>query len=343
MADISFPAHLTVQRQLDVDGLPILEANIAVADEVAGLELPQGPAGERGRQGRPRTTSRKMGEIATAAERPSGLGAADRGKWWHRLDTNGMDVWTGTAWRHSPDAVGPKGTVADANTVTAETVHERTLTQPAAEFEGTGAQLLRVTAPAGQPGAKGPAGASGAINESPDFDQSLVPVPGGTFAYHPATRMFRPQPLPMAAGPWVWFNEDFAADQAASVPQLIAGTFTVPAQSFAWRPVVYGHMLLSSQVTGSQYVRGMVRIHHSQGQVAAATVGTSGAYWYQPIIPTYRDEQTTKTLSPSSTFAVVPAGQPANLVVTAERGGNGSGSIGYKRANASLVVYAQPI
>lgn len=344
MADISFPAHLTVERQPDVDGLPILEANITVSEDVAKLGLPPGPTGERGQQGRPRTTFRKMGEIPTAAARPTGLGPDDRGKWWHRLDTNGMDVWTGTAWRHSPNAVGAKGPVAEANTVTvAQTRHDPMLTYPAVEFSGTGAQELKVTAPAGEQGAKGPAGVSGPITESPDFDHSLLPVHGGSFAYHRASQLFRPQPLSMAAGPWSWFNEDFGADQQTAVPQLIAGTFAIPAQPFAWRPVVYGHMSVYSANSGSQYVRAMVRLHHSQGQVAAATVGGSGAYIYQPIIPTYRDEQTTKTLSPSSTFAVVPANQPANLVVTAERGGEGSGDIGYKRANASLVVYAQPV
>ncbi|MFJ4656134.1 hypothetical protein ACIP5Y_33100 [Nocardia sp. NPDC088792] len=344
MADISFPAHLTVARQPDVDGVPVLNARISVSDEVAGLALPKGPAGPQGQRGRPRTTFRKMGEIPTAAARPTGLGAEDRGKWWHRLDTNGMDVWTGAAWQHSPDAVGPKGPVATANTITVtETRKDPSYTQAAVEFTGTGAQQLTVTVPAGYRGSAGPAGASGPITSSPDYDQDSAPIPGGVFAYHRASQKFRAQPLPVGVGPWGWFQDDFAADQEAAVPQLIAGTVSIPAQPFSWRPVVYGHLCIKSDANGSQFARTMVRLHHSQGQVVAASVGGSGVYFYQPIIPTYRDEQTTKTLSPSSAFAVVPSGQPANIVLAAERFGNGEGAIGFKRANASLIVYAQPI
>ncbi|CAM4499057.1 hypothetical protein NONI108955_36420 [Nocardia ninae] len=345
MADISFPARITVDRQQDLDGLPILNANVTVSEEAAKLALPAGPVGTPGRKGRPRTTFQKMGEIPDAEARPVGLGPDDRGKWWHRLDDDGMDTWTGTTWRHSPNAVGGQGEVATANMITdVETVHKPELVNAAVEFVGTGAeQQLKVTVPAGLPGARGSAGASGEISGSPDFDQTTAPMHGGVFAFNRASQKFRPLPAPMGVGPWSWYQEDFAADQQIAAAQLIAGTFTVPAQPFAWRPIVYGHISSFSENNNSQSAKPTVRLHHAQGASVAIGPGSSGTYFFTSLLPAYRDGQVTKTLSPSSTFATVPAGQAANLVVTIDRSGDGNLTIGYKRARASLVVYAQPI
>ncbi|MEV0294536.1 hypothetical protein [Nocardia sp. NPDC050710] len=346
MADISFPAHITVRRQADVDGLPILTAQTAVSPEVAALPLPPGPHGEPGRRGRPRTTFRKMGQIANAAARPTGLGAEDRGKWWHRLDSNGMDVWTGTAWQHSPDAVGPQGPIATPNTITvAKAEHKESLTEPAVEFDGTGAaQLLKVTVPAGPRGPKGPAGASGRITTSPDFDTATAPNRGDVFAYDRASRKFRSSPAPLGSGPWSWYQEDFpTAEQVVATSRIDAGTFTIPAQPFVWRPVVYGHCYAFSVNNGAQSVELTVRLNHSQGEIVATAAAHSGGWIYVPMFPCYRDGTTTKVLSPTSDFATVPAGQPASLVVGAERVGSGTASIGWKPVRASIVVFAEPI
>ncbi|MFF2553443.1 hypothetical protein ACFVUS_20765 [Nocardia sp. NPDC058058] len=344
MADTSFPAHLSVNRQLDVDGVPILIANVSVSDDIAFLPLPAGPAGAQGQRGRPRSTFRKMGEIPNAAARPAGLVAEDRGKWWHRLDDNGMDVWTGTAWKHSTAAVGARGPVAETNAITTTPTGKLpNLTNPAVEFIGAGAQQqLNTTAPAGVQGAKGPAGVSGQISKSPDFDQSSGISHGGVFAYQRSSGKFRGMPAPMGAGPWSWYESDFIADQESSVGQLIAGTFTIPAQPFAWRPVVYGNMSTYSVNNGQQAARAVVRLYNSQGQVVASSAGASGVYLYLPIISTYRDEQSTRTLSPTSDFGVVPAGQPASLLVAVERD-SGNSTIGYRTSRASLVIYARPI
>ncbi len=346
MADISFPAHITVVRQADVDGLPILTAEAQVVPEVAALPLPAGPAGPRGRRGRPRTTFYKMGAIANAAARPTGLGAEDRGKWWHRLDTDGMDLWTGSAWSHSPGAVGPQGPAAFANTLEViGTEHNENLTEPAIEFTGAdGNQQVKVTVPAGLRGPKGPAGASGQITASPDFDTATTPNAGDVFAWDPALRKFRSSPAPLGAGPWSWYQEDFpTAETVTAVSRIEGGVFTIPAQPFTWRPVVYGHLYAYSANNGAQSVEPTVRLGHSQGALVAAGVASAGGWIYGPVFPTYRDGTTTQVLSPSSTFATVPAGQPATLVVASERVGTGTGNIGFSPARASLVVFAEPI
>ncbi|GAB0103392.1 hypothetical protein JMUB6875_23650 [Nocardia sp. JMUB6875] len=342
MADISFPARITITRQPDVDGLPTLDAKLTVSDEVADLALPPGPTGAAGPKGRPRSTFRKMGEIPTAAARPTGLGADDRGKWWHRLDDDGMDVWDGTRWLHSPHAVGPQGPLADANTLdVAPTLHKPNLTVPALDFVGKGAnQQVKVTAPAGFAGPKGPAGVSGKLVDSPDYDHSTSPGSNYVFAYHRPTQKFRPLQPPMGVGPWSWFQEDFVEDQEVDASQLTAGTFTVPAQSFAWRPVVQGHVYVYG---ASSAVEATVRLGSADGVIVAATRPCAGGYLYLPLLTSYRDETSVPSLSPSSTFATLPAGQPATFVVSLNRAGDGSGKIGFSRSQASLVVHAQPI
>ncbi|MEV0356372.1 hypothetical protein AB0H71_09945 [Nocardia sp. NPDC050697] len=345
MADRTFTAHMTVRREVDIDGLPILTAEAAPVGDAAGLPLPEGQAGDPGPGGRPRTTFRKEGVLADASVRPTGLGAEDRGRWWHRLDDNGMDVWTGNGWQHSPDAVGPEGPPAPANTIT-EVVTERheSLTVPAAVFTGTGAeQSLRVTIPAGERGPKGPPGASGAILSAPDFDPSYPPQRGDVFAYHRASRKFRSVPAPLGSGPWSWYQPDFPAETVEAASRITAGTFTIPAQPFDWRPVVYGHGYYYAAGDTGNAAEIVVRLHHAQGQIVATSPAGSGGWLYMPVVPCYRDGGTTRAMSPTSEFAIVPAGEPANLVVSAERTGTGSGSIGFKNTQASLVVFARPI
>ncbi|MFI5781098.1 hypothetical protein [Nocardia sp. NPDC051570] len=348
MGDISFPAHISVRRERDTDGLPILATHVDISGEVAGLDLPTGPLGPKGQRGTPRTTFRKMGEIAGVAARPTSLGPADRGKWWHRLDDNGMDVWTGSGWQHSTNAVGPRGPVGPALSITdIDTLNDPNLTTGAVQFIGSGAQQsLKVTVPAGQAGPQGPPGSSGKINEATDFDATTDgPVHGSVFAYSRAGAKFHATPPPLGAGPWGWTGPgDFGAKQEASTSQLIVGTFTVPALPYAWRPVVQGQLWVYSVNNSRQSAVATVRLFHSQGPVVGASVGVAGPeYFYLSIFQSYRDEQSTKTLAPSSTYAKVAAGESATLVVSAERDGTGTDNIGVNPSDASLIVYAQPL
>ncbi|MFC4374094.1 hypothetical protein ACFO5K_08240 [Nocardia halotolerans] len=346
MADISFPAHITVARESDIDGLPILDAEITVSDDVAALELPSGPAGEQGRPGRPGTTFRKMGELSGAAGRPAGLGPEDRGKWWHRLDDDGMDVWTGGSWQHSPAAVGLKGPVAETTSMAVmPTRHEKNLTTPAVQIESVDAeQRITVTAPAGPRGPKGPPGASGPINAAPDFDESSGPGHGGVFVYNRASGKFHAVPAPLGTGPWGWYESDFIETTEVTAGRLTVGTFTIPAQPFDWRPIVYGHLYVGAAATASNYAQGIVRLHNAQGQVLAETLHVAGPRTiYLPLVPNYSEEKATRNMSPTSTYATVAAGQPASLVVSVERSQNGSGSIIFNNSRSSLVVYARPI
>jgi hypothetical protein len=346
MADFSFPAHITAERVPDLDGLPILSAHVSVSDDVGALPLPLGPAGPAGKHGRPRSTFRKAGTIPDVGARPTGLGAEDRGRWWHRLDDNGMDVWTGSSWEHSPAAVGPKGPVAEPLSVTAEpTRHHEALTEPAVHIETDGvAHRIMTTAAAGLRGPQGPVGQSAAITAAPDFDSAAGPGHRGVFSYNRAGGKFRGAPAPLGSGPWGWYETGFVANTSISTNRFTVGEFTIPAQPFAWRPIVNGHLYVGAEASASNFAHATVRLHNSQGQILADTLTVAGPRTvYLPLIPIYSEENATRNLSPSSTYATVAAGESANLVVSVERYENGSGAISFTNSRSSMIVYARPI
>ncbi|OBA62182.1 hypothetical protein A5780_19170 [Nocardia sp. 852002-20019_SCH5090214] len=347
MTDTSFPAHISVDRDVDINGLPVLTATVTPDADSAALPLPDGPDGPIGDRGSAQAPFIKVGTIANAGARPTGLGADDRGKWWHRLDDNGMDFWTGTSWVHSPDAVGDQGSNAPATTITTTTLHDPALTVPAVKVTGSGPDLaVAVTVPAGLQGIPGPAGASGAISDATDYDDSTGPTQGSVLAYNLGAKKWRVQPPPGGFGPWSWWGTDFAADQEVATDKLIAGTFTLPALPFQWRPVVYGHLAIYCQLVSSTNAVAYARLNNSNGIMLATAAGAriDGSYNPLALNPTYGDEGT-KPLSPSSTYATVPAYQSASIVVTVERVGSASSTakIGYRQSGASLVVWAMPV
>ncbi|MGW6423519.1 hypothetical protein ACWF82_12650 [Nocardia sp. NPDC055053] len=255
-----------------------------------------------------------------------------------------MDVWTGSGWEHSPDAVGPVGPAAAANSITVTpTKHSETLTVPAIEFTGTGAdQQLHSTAAAGLPGPVGPAGASGTITMAEDYETTTGPSHGGVFAYDRVTRRFRSASAPLGTGPWAWYQEDFPTEIVAAVSRIDVATVSIPAQPFAWRPLVYGHALVYSVNNGAQTAELTVRLNNSQGALVATTPAGSGGWMYLPAAPCFRDGTTTRALSPSADYAEVPAGQPVELVVAVDRIGTGTANIGFRSDRCSLVVFAEP-
>ncbi|MGI5223068.1 hypothetical protein [Nocardia sp. CA-290969] len=347
MADVSFSAHITVDEETDIDGLPILTATVTPDEESAQLPLPAGPAGPVGPTGSPRTTFLKMGEIANAAARPGDLTAEDRGKWWHRLDTDGMDFWTGTTWVHSPGAVGPQGLVAPATTITPTTTHSPALTTPAVRFTGDAPALnLSVTAPAGLQGPEGPPGDSGSISTATDFDTTTGPAQRGIFTWAQGARKWKVQPAPNGFGMWSWWDTDFNAATTADTDRLIAGTFALPDMPFAYRPMAWGRLTISSEQNTSTFAEIRVRIGSETGPMVAAGAGIrtiSGSSYITVFSPSIGDS-TTKPISPTSTLASVPAYTPTNLLVTVERiGQSTSVDIGFNPARASLTVWAQPI
>ncbi|MGW6698865.1 hypothetical protein [Nocardia sp. NPDC055049] len=348
MPDIQISARLVVTEEVDLDGLPILTATVTPTEEAAALPLPPGPTGLPGPRGAPQTTFAKQGTIANAGARPVGLGLADRGQWWHRLDTDGMDFWDGSVWIHSPGAVGAQGSVAPGNSVTVTTTHDPALVGAALRITGsTAAQAVQATVPAGLPGPPGPAGASGAITAATDWDTTVGPVNRSSFALTSSGRRWQATQPPNGFGPWGWWDAEFSADHEEAIPAYTAAVFTVPALPFQWRPMCWGNMHAYMEQGSEARVELRIRLNSANGVMVASGAGhrisTATAHLPLSWSPAYGDEGT-KALSPSSTYATVPAGQSATLHVCVERVGNGTGyKIGHSKVGAALTVWAQPV
>lgn len=346
MTDINFPAHVTITEEVDLDGVPVITAEVALSATAAALELPEGPEGDPGIPGEPQAPFIKVAEITNVGARPGGLTAADRGKWWHRLDDDSMDFWDGDSWINVPDAVGPQGPAAPANTLTAlDVISDETITIPAVEIKpiNSSTQTIQLTVPAGDRGVTGDPGTSGTITTSPDFDSTQGAVKRSMFTFSRVTQRFRPAPPPCGYGPWHWGESAFAADAAGAVGSYKVLTASFPALPFAWRPKCHGAIQLYNDNTQQTHAFVFARLWNETG----AAVGIGGNPWqtfYDMCeITEHYGNPNSVGMSPSSDYAVVPANASSQIVVMVERQGSTTGTIGYRQAGAALTVYAMPV
>lgn len=344
MTDVTFPAHVTLTEETDTEGLPVLTATIAVGLTASALELPDGLDGDQGVPGEPQAPFIKVGTIANIGARPTGLIAADRGKWWHRLDDDSMDFWDGDSWVNLPSAVGGTGPVAPANTLTAlDVVSEETITTAGLDIKPitSSEQTIALTVPAGARGVIGDPGSSGTILTSPDYDSTLGPVSRSMFTFSRTSRRFRPTPPPCGYGPWHWSAADFAADASGAVGSYDVLTATMPVLPYAWRPMCHGGIQTYSD-TGT-FAQVYCRLYSSTGVAVAIGANFWQTFWELVEFGEHYGNPNTVGMSPSSEYAVIPANYPSQILVRVERQGSTTGTIGYKQALAALTVYAMPV
>lgn len=342
MPEVTFPAHITLTEE-DVDGLPVVTAEVTLSQSASALDLPEGPQGDQGIPGEPQPPYIKVGTIANVGARPAGLGGTDRGKWWHRLDNDSADLWDGSAWHNLPDAVGPQGPIAPANTLTAlDVVADETITAAGVDIKpvNSSVQTIQLTVPAGDRGPTGDPGSSGTISTSPDYDSTQGPVNRSMFAFSRTSRRFRPVPPPCGYGPWHWGSSDFAADTSGAVDSFEVLTAQMPVLPFAWRPMVHGAVRLLSDLNSVAFV--FPRLYNSTGVAVGIGVNFWQTYAELVEITEHYGNPNSVGMSPSSDYAVVPAYYPSQIVVMIERQG-GDGTISYFQTGAALTVYAMPV
>lgn len=346
MTDATFPARITLDEEVDIHGLPVLTASVTLAPSSAAIELPDGPDGDQGPQGLPQAPFIKEGAIADAGSRPGGLGADDRGKWWHRLDDDSMDFWDGAAWVNlGAGSVGPTGPIADPNTLTAApVVADETITVAGVDIGpiNSADQSIQLTVPAGDRGPQGDPGSSGTITTSSDYDNTTGVVERSMFAYSRVTQRFAPTPPPCGYGPWHWADTDFAADNSGAVDSFKVLTASLPALPFDWRPMCHGAIMLYNDNNAQTHALVYPRLWNESGVALGIGVNFWQTFWDMVEFTEHYGNPNSKGMSPSSDYAVVPAHYESQIVVMVERQG-GEGVISYQKAGAALTVYAMPV
>lgn len=372
--DISVPGYATIDTWVPDSGLPMSEMWVEIGDEDGAIPMPPGPAGRQGEPGQPRATFVKMGTLANEAARPAILGPGARGCWWHRLDTNGMDVWTGTEWKHSPNAVGVTGPVAKNNTLDVlPTLRDETYTIAALELKGRKAdtQTAQFTVPAGRRGDRGPTGNifGTPITEAPDYDPLYGPVDGSMFAYSRITRRFRSLSRPANGyGPFHYGANSFSGPTTLGSPQdlvyyfgnRIVATLDIPPMPFAWRPMVWGQyrtcVLPGTLVNPKPSPLHMTaRLNQLDGPKVADGINPfrQGKFDFDidnyPGInthfgPFFGDSQPVRIRDGGGGYGTVPAYEPASILICIELIVNGqNNAYVYEKTGAWACVWVNPV
>lgn len=349
MSDVTFTAKVKITREMDTLGLPVTTAEVEVDEYAALLPLPAGREGDQGPRGRPRTTWVKRGTVTNAAALAI-LDPADRdfGHWWHNLATNGMETWTEIGWVSSPGAVGPPGPPPGPYSLSAAgTVSDPKLSIAGAQIADVpGGQTLKVTAPAGEKGEKGPIGTAGPIVESADYDNTLGPSNGSLFGWNRGTKKYRPLPFPNGFGPWQTAQADIHADETGiSDAKRIMATLEIPPLPFPWQPFVMGSFRAVAGGTRSQSsVAGYVRINNVNGPACAIGVNP----WWESMANSALGGEVNirPMLSPKVTSGtsdlIIPAGEPTTLLLSMERS-KMENNWSWWRSHCYLICYALPV
>lgn len=313
----------------------------------------QGAQGPTGPEGEPGTPFVWQGDIADRAALNAVIPLLNEhmfGFTYRVLSDNSVMFWTGTKFVTFLDAFGGLGLTGETNVLSIGTVTTGAVGTPLiVSITGTPpAQTLNLTIPRGGTGQKGLTGPPGPVRGSTDYDNTVTHTNGMVPLWNTSTSKWVPTEWPGFRGPWSvveaqsWDNPSagFVADitNVGTNPNTIA-TINIPALPIRWRPFIIGGAILSSVPTDfSTRVDLEVRNGSSSGEILARGVG-SGAFvdWYARLRPFFAS-----TFSAGSTTGTIAANTAATLYLVIRRNA-GSGNYNYKRAGASLIVWAHPV
>ncbi|WP_395705439.1 hypothetical protein [Rhodococcus ruber] len=317
------------------------------------VKLPGGDPGAAGLIGAPAPEFRFLGVVDGADKLPDYYTSSDVGKGYLAADTRRVWVWRGTQWVEAGRVVGPTGERGDTHAFS-EIVPITTLdpgSAPTVTITGTpgpGTETIEFGVPRGAKGPKGVQGIPGpghAIVDALDYGGAPVPADESALVWDSGVERWMPhQVLPSLYGPWVFPEDDAGwianASGQTTNPKTV-GTFTVPAQTYAWRPMVFGMF----RVSVSTKDRGMgVRVrlgNATTGQV----VGLCG-YTHETTLAAMRiiPGFTGSTIGAGDiTTAVVAANTAATFYVNCYLASGSGGSYAHDKTGANLTVFAIPV
>ncbi|MBF6350367.1 hypothetical protein IU448_15270 [Nocardia flavorosea] len=327
----------------DPIGLPYTVNPLELADRDALIEVREGPTGEMGPQGGPAwpwTWEGDIADFATLEGLP--LTTADARKAWRVVAENAIYVWTGLDWVRFLDAFLAPGRQGPANELTGAAVAGAVGSSASAQFTGTApGQVLEITFPRGVTGPAGDPGVAGAIADAEDVADISDASDGSILSWNSADDLWYPVPAPKLAGPWSIAGSQFAAASNVSATERTVATMTIPAQSFAYRPIVIaGQINIKAATKALDDPRLIVEVR--LGSASGPVIGFGmpiGAPNNTNVLLAPRWEQ---ALTPESTHATVAANQTSTIYVVITRV---SGTKTYTVVNqgAQLMIMAQPL
>lgn len=272
--------------------------------------------------------------------RPS-LGEKDKGKaWW--IGTV-VYVWTGTTFEMvRPGPAGPPGSTPQIS-VSAETIPMADRDPDTKdEVIQTGTSLnphlhFKLLSP------QGPVGPSTNILNAPDYDNAKAPTDGQTLTWSQAKQKWQPSSYP-ARQPKLYSVPEsaFTSYPGGFDSNITVLSFTIPAQDYAWVPLVEGHIkAFGIQISADPLQIGcQVRLANRGNQLIGRGYGDVSR-WTQ-IRPHFADAGApTDAVSPENAVAVVRAGEDAQIKVQIVNDGL-IGFYSYNRTGSHLTVQTIP-
>jgi hypothetical protein len=269
--------------------------------------------------------------------RPS-LGEKDKGKaWW--VGTV-VYVWSGNQfYMVRPGPAGPPGSTPQIS-VSAETIplSDR---DPDTKDEviQTGTSLnphlhFKLLSP------QGPQGPSTNINNAPDYDNSKAPSDGQTLTWSMSKQKWQPSSYPARQPKLYSVPEKAFTDVKGTFSSNVnILTFRIPAQDYAWIPLVEGHVKAFGIKLDNDPLTVGCQVRLGE-QLIGRGYGDSGR-WTQ-IRPHFADSgDPTAAVSPENATGVVQAGQDAEIHVNLVNDGL-IGFYSYNRAGSHLTIQTIP-
>lgn len=333
---------VTMRGVSDPVGLPYTVNSFDLTGREALVELREGAAGGQGIQGGPAWPFIWQGDIADADTLFAlTLTTADARKAWRVVDEEALYIWTGVDWVRLENAFGAAGKQGPPSVLTGVAVAGSVGSSAAAALTGTAPnQQLQITFPRGATGPTGDAGVAGAIADAADVDMADA-RDGSVLSWVAADAVWRPKPVPKLAGPWCIAGSQFAGASNVNADSKVIATVTIPAQPWAWRPIVIGGQI-NIKVHAGAIDDTRVLVEMRLGSASGPRIGFGfpmSAANNSNILFCPHWEQ---TLTDTSDWATVAPNQTATIYVVLARV---SGTHTYTIINqgAQLAVMSQPL
>lgn len=284
----------------------------------------------------------------------------DFGKYWIVEQTDDNDnvvsaaayIWWRTAYRVLP--FGTQGPVGPVPVVTPEVI----LLDPdmPSYVENTGTVgnpqwTFYLAVP------QGPPGPDATLAGCPDVDESTPPeigqVLGFNGRYHEGLPVFQPMTVgAMSPMPYTVPESSFQSYSGVASHNHTVCTFTVPANPWPWKPLVWGHIQLKGG-TGVDFTNHLVGVEvllgdAQTGQIVAAgygnALGATVAVTPQTSLPATSKDTTgaSTAMTPGNSVALVPANVDGKIYVNLVTKGMAS-KIKFNSDNNQLFILACPV